>query len=97
MVKVVSGRLPLLWAGVLPELGKDEHRVAAILFREWQSPDFELKLRREILNSLLKTINRLRQQSDPHSPPLLFDSFLETFRSGLKLATVEQLYALSHG
>jgi hypothetical protein len=82
-------------AGVLPELGKDEHRVAAILFREWQSPDFELKLRREILNSLLKTINRLRQQSDPHAPPLLFDSFLETFRSGLKLATVEQLYALS--
>jgi hypothetical protein len=82
-------------AGVLPELGKDEHRVAAILFREWQSSDFELKLRREILNSLLKTINRLRQQSDPHAPPLLFDSFLETFRSGLKLATVEQLYALS--
>jgi hypothetical protein len=78
----------------LPDLEKDEHRVAAILFREWQSPDFELKLRREILNSLLKTINRLRQQSDPHSPPLLFDSFLETLRSGLKLATVEQLYAL---
>jgi tetratricopeptide (TPR) repeat protein len=88
------GKTSLIVAGVLPELEKDEHRVAAILFREWQSPDFELKLRREILNSLLKTINRLRQQSDPHSPPLLFDSFLETFRLGLKLDTVEQLYVL---
>ena len=88
------GKTSLIIAGVLPELEKEEHRVAAILFREWQSPDFELKLRREILKSLLKTINRLRQQSDSDSPPLLFDSFLETFRSGLKLDTVEQLYAL---
>jgi tetratricopeptide (TPR) repeat protein len=88
------GKTSLIVAGVLPELEKEEHRVAAILFREWQSPDFELKLRQEILKSLLKTINRLRLQSDPQSSPLLFDSFLETFRLGLKFDTVEQLYAL---
>ena len=88
------GKTSLIIAGVLPELEKAEHRVTAIFFREWQAPDFELNLRQEILRSLLKTINRLRQQGDPQAPALMFDSFLETFRSGLKLESIEQLYAL---
>ena len=88
------GKTSLIVAGVLPELEKEEYRVVAILFREWQSPDFEFRLRQEILKSLLKTINRLRKQGGPQAPALSFDSFLETFRLGLKLESLDQLYAL---
>ena len=81
------GKTSLIVAGVIPELEKNEHRVAAILFREWQPPDFQLNLRKKILKSLLETINRLRSQSDSSSIPLEFDAFVEAFRQGLNLKT----------
>src|SRR5205085_3059359 len=62
------GKTSVLRAGLLPELRKDQHRVAVVLFRDWQKPDFEQSLRTEILDALLLSINRLR--SDASTAPL---------------------------
>ncbi|MFD0894254.1 hypothetical protein KBB96_09585 [Luteolibacter ambystomatis] len=55
------GKTSLIRAGVIPELQKPEHRVAVLLFRDWQSPDFAKYLRHKILEALLEVINRLRK------------------------------------
>ena len=57
------GKTSVLRAGLLPELRKDQHRVAVVLFREWQKPDFEQSLRKESLDALLLSINRLRSNA----------------------------------
>jgi hypothetical protein len=95
------GKTSLIRAGLLPALEQPEHRVAAILFREWQPPEFDVNLRVATLKSLLATINRLRKQGDPSSPPLDWGAFLETFCQGLNLndpkinlRSVDDLYAL---
>ncbi|PWT85544.1 MAG: hypothetical protein C5B58_02910 [Acidobacteria bacterium] len=86
------GKTSLLVAGVMPKLDKED-RVAAILFREWQRPDFDVHLRTEILKSLLEKINRL---SSP-STPLAFDAFIEKFCQSLELKTCDALNSLPLG
>ena len=57
------GKTSLLWAGVVPELKQDvpdtrkKKRVAVVVFREWQSKDFQRKLRERVLLAVLETIN----------------------------------------
>lgn len=55
------GKTSLIRAGLVPELERPVHRVAVVVFREWQSPRFEEALRASILESLLEAINRLKQ------------------------------------
>jgi hypothetical protein len=95
------GKTSLIRAGLLPELELPKHRVAAILFREWQSPEFDVNLRIATLASLLATINRLTNQVEPSSKSLEWGEFLEKFQQGLNLddpdlhlRTADDLYAL---
>ena len=95
------GKTSLIRAGILPELEHPEHRVAAILFREWQLPDFDISLRKAALNSLLRALNRLIEQGETSAKPLDEDTFLEKFLQGLNLSdsdlnlkTAEDLYKL---
>jgi hypothetical protein len=75
------GKTSLIRAGLLPELKAPEHRVAAVLFREWQSSEFDVNLRTATLTSLLATINSLTSEGES----LTWDAFLEKFLSGLNL------------
>jgi hypothetical protein len=95
------GKTSLIRAGILPELGRPEHRVAAILFREWQPSEFDVNLRKATLKSLLATINGLIIEGKPSSELLEWDPFLEKFLKGLNLKdskmnlkTEDDLYAL---
>ena len=54
------GKTSLIRAGLIPAMENPDHRVAVVLFRDWQSADFEETLRRGVLKSLLLVINRLR-------------------------------------
>ena len=84
------GKTSLLWAGVVPQLKKDvpelkkkKKRVAVVVFREWQSKDFQRRLRETVLLALLETINaRLLK---PGSPPL----DLERLKSALNRTLAE--------
>jgi tetratricopeptide (TPR) repeat protein len=89
------GKTSLIRAGMLPALRKEEHRVATVLFREWQTADFETNLRNEILKSLLISINRLRIASDARADTIEPDQLVKKFCEGLKLKDVDDLYALS--
>lgn len=57
------GKTSLIRAGLIPAMETPDHRVAVVLFRDWQSADFEETLRRGVLKSLLLVINRLRAAS----------------------------------
>ena len=88
------GKTSLIRAGVLPELEKPEHRVAVVLFRDWQSHDFAVRLRKQILASLLDVINRLRGATSPLSYEELETGFRQALASekrGCPL-TEEELY-----
>jgi len=69
----------LVRAGLLPELKRPEHRVVAVLFREWQPFEFDVNLKRATLKSLLETINNLTNESESFS----WEGFLDRFLSGL--------------
>jgi hypothetical protein len=93
------GKTSLIRAGLLPGLEQPQHRVAAILFREWQSADFDVNLRIKTLRSLLDTINRLRKSSGKSSAILEWEEFLQKFCQGLnekdpkmKLKSPDDLY-----
>jgi hypothetical protein len=51
------GKTSLLLAGVVPEL-ENNHRVAPVVFRKWQSQGFLALLRSEILNATFAAVNR---------------------------------------
>jgi hypothetical protein len=87
------GKTSLIRAGVLPELERNG-RVAAILFRDWQSPDFERQLRNQVLQSLLDSINRTRSRAKTAEPPLSIKELHEAFCTGLELPSLEALYEL---
>ncbi len=53
------GKTSLIRAGLVPELERSEHRVATVVFREWQSKDFEARLRTAVLQAVVGAINRL--------------------------------------
>jgi hypothetical protein len=88
------GKTSLIWAGVLPELEKNEHRVAAILFREWQGPDFERQLRDRIFQSLLASINRMKSGINDSEPLLSIDELHQAFCKGLNLPSLDDVYRL---
>lgn len=87
------GKTSLIRAGLLPELETDQ-RAAAILFRDWQSPDFERQLRNEVLQSLLASINRARSAAQPEEASLSMDKLKEAFYVGLELSSPNDLYTL---
>jgi tetratricopeptide (TPR) repeat protein len=86
------GKTSLIRAGLLPMLKKDEHRVAVVLFRDWQKPDFESYLREAILNSLLSSINRIKETSGDSTIDL--NELREVFRKGLGLESINEIDAL---
>jgi tetratricopeptide (TPR) repeat protein len=88
------GKTSVISAGVLPELSKPEHRVAALLFRKWQLPTFQSDLRRKILQALLRTINRLRGDREPISFGTLEIAFCGALRESedAKPLSREELY-----
>src|SRR5271165_703021 len=51
------GKTSVLLAGVIPEL-EDNHRVAAVVFRQWQGKDFQAVLRAKILGATYAAVNR---------------------------------------
>jgi hypothetical protein len=51
------GKTSILLAGVVPEL-EHNHRVAAVLFRQWQGRDFQALLRSRILGATHAAVNR---------------------------------------
>jgi conflict system STAND superfamily ATPase len=73
------GKTSLVRAGLLPELRRPEHRVVAVLFREWQPFEFDVNLKRATLKSLLETINNLTNESESFS----WEGFLDRFLYGL--------------
>jgi tetratricopeptide (TPR) repeat protein len=86
------GKTSLIRAGVLPELGRSGNRVATVLYRNWQLPDFETNLRDEMLTSLLESLNRLRAVTK--MPLLNLQRLREVFCEGLELKHPDDLYRL---
>jgi hypothetical protein len=59
------GKTSLLRAGVVPELERN-HRVAVVVFRQWQTGDFQAVLRTHILQAAFAAVNkRLEDNSKP--------------------------------
>ena len=86
------GKTSLIRAGLLPALEADK-RAAGILFRDWQRPDFERRLRDEVLQALLASINRARS-AHPDEASLSMNKLKEAFCVGLELPSPEELYTL---
>lgn len=84
------GKTSVLRAGLLPELRKDQHRVATVLFRDWQKPDFEACLRKATLDAVLLSINRLRTNAS--SEKLGWDEFCAKFYERFKVGSLVELY-----
>ena len=88
------GKTSVIRAGVLPELKESEPRIAALLFRDWQVPGFQVDLRKAIIASLHATINRLRGDRGE----IAFDALEKAFCAAMRESkdspplTIEALY-----